>query len=204
MKSINELLEIRTEIKRKKPEFVRQDIRKKKRLERKWRKPKGMDSKIRLRLKGRPKAVSTGYGSPKNAKHLHKSGLMQHVLKSEKELERLNPKEYCIALSSTLGNRKRVVILKKARELGFNVVNVNADEYIKKVEAELEARKQAKKKEVTEKTEKKEVKSEEDKSEDKNKKKEEKEEKLSDKLLEEDKKELEKKEKDKLLIKKVK
>ena len=47
MNDIQRLLELRKRIKRKKPEFIRQDAHKKKSLESKWRKPKGLHSKMR-------------------------------------------------------------------------------------------------------------------------------------------------------------
>ena len=59
------LLQLRKRIKAKKPNFVRQDSHKQKEVKKKWRKPKGMQSKMRLKKKGYRKSVSIGYGSPK-------------------------------------------------------------------------------------------------------------------------------------------
>jgi large subunit ribosomal protein L32e len=135
MESIAELLELRKRIKSKKPDFIRQDAHKKKRLSKKWRKPKGLQSKIRLRLKGRAKHVSGGYRSPSKVRYLHKSGLQQCVIKSLKDFEGLDSKKSCLIISSTLGNKKRIVILKKAKEEGFAVLNFNnPDEFIKNAE----------------------------------------------------------------------
>ena len=61
MMSIKELLELRKQIKNKKPDFIRQDAHKKKKLGKKWRKARGLHSKIRLKLRGRGKFVSNGY-----------------------------------------------------------------------------------------------------------------------------------------------
>ena len=194
MESIGELLELRKRIKNKKPDFIRQDAHKKKRLGKKWRKPKGLQSKIRLRLKGRAKHVSGGYRSPRKARYLHKSGLWQCVIKSTKDLERLDSKKSCLIISSSLGNKKRIVILKKAREQGFNVLNFNnPDEFIKKTEDRINLKRRKK---------------EEEEKKAKAKKSEKKGEKLAEKVKgkgsqrSEDKKEVEKKEKDKVLTKK--
>src|SRR3989344_9388886 len=74
------LLEIRKELKERKPEFIRQDNPKRKKLNYKWRKPKGIHSKIRHHFKGRRKMPSPGYKSPRKVKGLHSSGLkMIHV-----------------------------------------------------------------------------------------------------------------------------
>ncbi len=178
-----ELLELRKQIKNKKPDFVRQDAHKQKRLGKKWRRPKGLHSKIRLNLKGRGKNVSAGYRGPKKVRHLHKSGLWRCIIKSSKDLEGLNAKESCLIISSSLGNRKKIALLKRAKELSFNVINIrNPDEYIKKIEEMMISKKKAKKeKEKEVKTEKK---------------------KLTEKASEETKKDIEKKEKDKILTKK--
>ena len=194
MTSIKELLELRKQIKTRKPDFIRQDAHKKKRLGRKWRRPKGLHSKIRLKFRGRAKKVSSGYRSPKKVRDLHKSGLQQCIIKSSRDLEGLDAKKSGLIISSSLGNKKRVAILKQAKEMGFNVLNIkNPEEYIKKIEDIMILKKEAKKK----KKEKKVVKT--------GKKKE----KLTEKVKEEEKKgvekkEIEKKEKDKILTRKDK
>ena len=185
MASIKELLGIRNQMKSKKPDFIRQDIRKKARLKIKWRKPRGLDSKIRRKLNGRAKPVSQGYRSPKNVRGLHKSGLRQSIIRTTKDLDKLSPRENCLIISSSLGKRKRVEMLKKAREKNFHVVNIkNPEDYIKKAEESIISGKKAKQeKEKGQKTEKSTKKAEEE-------------------ISKEDKKEMEKKEKDKILTKK--
>ena len=190
MISIKELLELRKQMKNKKPDFVRQDAHKKKRLGKEWRRPRGLHSKVRLNLKGRSKNVSVGYRSPKKVRNLHKSGLQEYIVKSVGDLEKLDAEKNGLIISSSLGKKKKIAILKKTKELGFNILNINKpDEYIKKVEDEMQLRKKLKKEK------KKEVKGVKTKK---------KEEKLADKVSEEDKKEIEKKKKDKLLTKKEK
>ena len=49
---VNKSLELRKDIKKKKPTFLRQDGHKKKRLGNKWRRPTGTDNKVRLGLRG--------------------------------------------------------------------------------------------------------------------------------------------------------
>jgi large subunit ribosomal protein L32e len=185
-----ELLELRKQIKTRKPDFVRQDFHKKKRLGKKWRRPRGLHSKIRLDFKGRGKNVSVGYRSPKKIRGLHKSGLWQCLISSGSDLEGLDPKTSCIIISSSMGNRKRVDVLKQARERGFNVLNIkNPDEYIKKIEDMMISKKKAK---AEKKKKKKDAKTVEKK------------EKLAEKLGEEEKKKIEKREKDKILTRKDK
>lgn len=185
MTSIEQLLQIRKQIKTRKPEFIRQDTNKKKRLEKKWRKPKGIHSKLLQKLKGRPKSVSQGYRSPKKVRGLHKSGLKQVRISSLKELNALEPKKDCIILSSALGVKKKISILSKAKELGFNIVNLKSvEERIKRIQEKISLNKKDQK--ISEKEDKKEEQSEDVKKET---------------ISEKDKKEIEKKEMDTLLIK---
>lgn len=187
MESIKRLLELRRKIKSRKPLFIRQDTGKK-RLKIKWRRPTGLHSKLRGRLSGRPKRIAIGYRSPRKVRGLHKSGLQKYVISSIKDLEGLDAKKIGLVISSSLGDRKRIIMLKRASELGFNVLNIkNPDEYVKDVENKINLRKTAKKKEEEKakpvKAEKKETT------------------KTEDNIESEEKKETEKKEKDKLLTK---
>jgi len=132
-------------IKGRKPNFTRQDAHKKAKLGAKWRKSRGLHSKIRLGVAGRAKGVSQGYRSPKKTRGLHKSGLQRSLIRTITDLDKLNPKGNCIIISSSLGNKKRVEILKKAKEKNFDIVNIkNPEDYIKKVEGAISLRKKAK------------------------------------------------------------
>jgi len=183
---IKKLLEIRKDIKSRKPKFIRQDFHKKSGLKKKWRKPKGLHSKLRLNIRGKVRSVSQGYRSPKKVRSLHKSGLEIKVIKSEKDLEGLDPKKYCLVISSNLGNKKKITLLKKIKDIRFKILNIkNPDNYIKKIEDQINAKTKAKKEEK--KTSKEKAKK--------------KEEKLSDKVSDEETKEIEKKKKDQMLSK---
>ena len=74
---IEKLLEIRKELKGRKPDFIRQDNNRRIRIGRqnRWRKPKGIHSKIRHHFKGRRKMPSPGFKSPAKVRWLHDSGL---------------------------------------------------------------------------------------------------------------------------------
>jgi len=180
-------IELKNQRKRKKRNFVRQDFHKK-RLKKKWLKPKGLHSKVRLRKAGHPKKVSVGYGSPKRARGLSKEGLIQVIVFNENGLEKINKEKEGIVVAKSVGMQKKIALLKKAKEKGFKVLNLNIDEYLKKKEEEIKKRLEKKKKDDKEKTKEK---------KEEGKKKEE----LEEKLSEEEKKEREKKEKDKLLTK---
>ncbi|MBU4283872.1 MAG: 50S ribosomal protein L32e [Nanoarchaeota archaeon] len=179
----------------KKLKFTRQDAHKKVRLGNKWRRPKGLHSKMRLSKKGYNKSVSIGYGSPKKTRNLHASGLKLVIIKSLKELEKIDVKKECIAVAKTIGLKKKVEILKQAVKKSINVVNVkDINKFLKDVEEKIKKSKEEKEKLKK----KKELKKKEKEKAGKKKTIDEKVEKTD-----EEKKEEEKKERDKLLTKKT-
>ena len=175
-----------------KKEFTRQDAHKKVRLGNKWRRPKGLHSKMRIGFKGYNKSVSIGYGNPKSTRGLDKSGLKLIIIKSLKDLENIDAKKECIAVAKTIGIRKKVEILKHTMKKGIKVVNVkDVNKFLENVEEKIKKSKEEKEKLRKEKEAKK-------KEKEKKKTIEEKVEKTD-----EEKKEEEKKERDKLLTKKT-
>ena len=183
------------EVKRKKkPSFSRQDSHKKKRLGSKWRRPKGLQSKMRLQKKGYKRIVEVGFGTRKDEKG--KINDLEVVLVfNKKDLENIDIKKQGIIISSNVGTRNKIEIIKEAEDKKINILNVkNPKDYIKNIE---DKRAKIKK----EKEEKQKAKEERKKAKPKKEKKgtEKKEEK---EMTEEEQKEKEKKEKDKLLTKK--
>ncbi len=212
MQDKKNLLELRKKIKNKKPKFIRQDAHKKKKISKRWRKPKGLHSKMKNRLKGYRRMPSQGYRSPKKVRHLHKSGLKQIIIKSINDIENIKDnKEVGVVLSSSIGKKKKIQILNKCKDLKIEVLNIkDVDKFIKKIEAEIKKRKESKAKKKKEKDTKKKdrekkakEKEEKEKKEEKTDAKKESEEDLADKIeKEEEKKKKEKQEKDKILTKK--
>ena len=178
------LLELRNKMKNKKPVFIRQDNPKRKKLNYKWRKPKGIHSKIRHHFKGRRKMPSPGYKSPAAVKGLHSTGLEIIRVFSADEVPKIKKESQGIVVSGNAGKRKKLEILRKAKELNVQVLNLKIDEAIQKIEEFLSSKTKGKK----------EAKTKEEKKE---------KQKAKEPISEEEKKEAEKKEKDKLLTKKV-
>src|SRR3989344_5061677 len=89
-----------------KPKFKRRQFMLKK-LKNKWRKPKGLHNKLRLRKGGKGKVVKIGYGKKKK-------GIEIAIINNIKEL--INAKKDII-ISSSVGLKKKVEILEKAKEL---------------------------------------------------------------------------------------
>ena len=188
------LLKARKEKKAKKPEFIRQDAHKKARLSKKWRKPKGLQSKMRYGKKGYRRSVKVGYRAPAKARGLTAGGLIPVVVTNVSELAKISESQGAV-ISTKVGQKKKAEIVKKADELGIKLINVkNPQEYVKSVNDIMQKKKEEKQKHLKEKEKKKaekEKKAEEKKKED-----------LAEKLTDEEKKAEEKKERDKVLTKK--
>ncbi|RLG42490.1 MAG: 50S ribosomal protein L32e [Thermoproteota archaeon] len=91
-----------------------------------WRRPRGIDNKQRIRKKGQPKVPSIGYKNPEKIRGLHPTGLIPKVVHSISELERIpeNVKDRVIIyIGRTVGKRKRSLLIKRAKELGFKIIN---------------------------------------------------------------------------------
>jgi large subunit ribosomal protein L32e len=75
---------------------------------------------------------------------LHASGLKRVSIESVQSLSKINGQEEGIVVSKTVGMRKRLEILKKANEMGIQVLNINSNEHINKIENLLKQRKEKK------------------------------------------------------------
>jgi large subunit ribosomal protein L32e len=108
---------------RKKPKFRRQESWRYKRVGDTWRKPHGIDSKMRKKVKGWPVSPTVGYRSPKKTRGLHPSGFVETRVQSVKDLGGIDPELQAIRIARTVGGRKRVEILALAEEKGIHVLN---------------------------------------------------------------------------------
>jgi large subunit ribosomal protein L32e len=194
---IEKLLQIRTQLKKKKPSFARQDSHKKAKIKRRWRSPRGIHSKMRLGIKGYRRSVSSGFRSPRLVKYLHKSGLREINVSSVKDINNIDPIKEGIIIARAVGLKKKVDVIKKALEKNIRILNVKDPQaFIKYVEDSLEQRKEEKKKQEKKREEK--IKEREKKAKEKKK------DELAKKVeTEEEKQKREKEEKDKLLTKRV-
>ena len=117
-------LELREKVAQSRPEFIRPESWRYKRLETTWRKPKGVDNHQRKqKSRGRPGLVKVGYGGPKNARGLHPSGYTDNLVYNLEDIEKLNPKTDGIRLGHSVGSKKRKEILNVAVEKKFKIFN---------------------------------------------------------------------------------
>jgi large subunit ribosomal protein L32e len=88
----------------------------------KWRKPKGRHNKMREKRKSYPSVVSVGYKAPKKEKGKI-SGQMPVRVSTFSDLKNLN-KESLVILSSRLGAKKKMEIIKEAEKAGLKIFNL--------------------------------------------------------------------------------
>ncbi|KAL2011251.1 hypothetical protein VTN00DRAFT_3969 [Thermoascus crustaceus] len=93
-----------------------------------WRKPKGIDNRVRRRFKGQAPMPSIGYGSNKKTKHMMPSGHKAFLVHNPKDVELLlmHNRTYAAEIAHAVSSRKRVDILAKAKALGVKVTNAKA------------------------------------------------------------------------------
>ena len=135
------------ELRKKKPKFKRTDSNKYK-FKNKWRAPRGLQNKQRLKRKGHVKQPSVGYGSPASIKYLDSITGLKHVTVSNfKELENIDTKTEIVLIGKKIGTKKKIELLKKCQELKLDVFNVkDTVEYLSSVDKSMKDKKEFKKK----------------------------------------------------------
>jgi large subunit ribosomal protein L32e len=118
-----ELLQLRKKIADKRPDFVRQESWRYKKLATNWRKPKGKDNKMRRQVSGVPQLVKVGYKGPRKARGLHPSGYNDILVFNTKDLIKIDPKKDAVRIAHGVGNKKRIDIVTEAVKLKIKILN---------------------------------------------------------------------------------
>jgi len=113
----------RKELAEQRPKFVRQESWRYVRIHPEWRKPKGVDNKVRRQDKGWPALVRVGYRGPGESRGLHPSGHFEVLVHRPVDLDGLVPGRDVARIGGTVGAKKREQILGRATELGIRVLN---------------------------------------------------------------------------------
>merc|ERR1712168_865298 len=74
-------------LKKRNKKFIRHQSDRYKKLKPNWRKPKGIDNRVRRRFKGQYLMPNIGYGSTKKTKHMLPDGFKKFLVHNVSELE---------------------------------------------------------------------------------------------------------------------
>jgi large subunit ribosomal protein L32e len=116
-------LELRARLKSKKPTFRRQESWRYMRVSQVWRRPDGIDSKMRRKVRGWPKSAEVGYRGPRKARYLHPSGYEEIIVRNVDELAKVDSDTQAIRIAHTVGMKKRAEIYVRAGEKHIHILN---------------------------------------------------------------------------------
>eukprot|EP01116_Phalansterium_solitarium_P013621 TRINITY_DN31020_c0_g1_i1.p2 TRINITY_DN31020_c0_g1~~TRINITY_DN31020_c0_g1_i1.p2 ORF type:complete len:135 (-),score=52.66 TRINITY_DN31020_c0_g1_i1:275-679(-) len=93
-----------------------------------WRKPRGIDNRVRRRFKGNRPMPKIGYGSNKKTRHMLPNGFFKFTVHNVKELELLlmHNRKYTAEIAHNVSARNRKTIVDRAAQLDVRVTNANA------------------------------------------------------------------------------
>jgi len=131
------LLRLRKRAKQKKPEFLRSESWRYSKMSESWRRPRGLDHKMRRKIKGWPPMVSTGYKGPKAARGLHPSGFREVLVHNVKEICEVNPTIQVARIAHTVGKKKRLLMVAEAKKRKLQILNPGIEETGEEVEENL-------------------------------------------------------------------
>ena len=140
--------------------FKAQDYFRYKKLGKRWRRPVGLQSKLRIKKGGSGRKVSAGYRTPVMLRNKI-DGLDVIAVNNVADLSKVGNNIAIIA--SGVGARKTKMISEKAKELDIRVLNMNKVRFAKRLSKSIEKKHAEKKKHEIEK--KKQEKAEKEKKE---------------------------------------
>lgn len=115
-------------VKKRTHKFKRHQSDLKVRVSESWRRPKGIDSCVRRKFRGKVLMPNIGYGSNRKTRHLLPNGLYKYLVHNVDELDVLmmQNSSYCAEIAHSVSAPKRIAILNRAAQLDIKVTNPGA------------------------------------------------------------------------------
>ena len=97
-------------VKKRTKKFIRHQSDRYVKLSKSWRKPKGIDNRVRRKFKGMYLMPNIGYGSSAKTRHMMPSGFKKVLVNNLKELEVLmmQNKTYCAEIARGVSAKNRL------------------------------------------------------------------------------------------------
>nr|ALS04378.1 60S ribosomal protein L32 [Acartia pacifica]ALS04379.1 60S ribosomal protein L32 [Acartia pacifica] len=115
-------------LKKRTKRFIRHQSDRYIKLKPNWRKPKGIDNRVRRKFRGLYKMPGIGYGSAKATKHMLPTGFRKVLVHNVKELEVLmmQNKKFCAEIAHGVSAKNRKTLVERAQQLAIRVTNPHA------------------------------------------------------------------------------
>ncbi|KAK6192495.1 hypothetical protein SNE40_003950 [Patella caerulea] len=115
-------------VKKRTKKFYRHESDRYMRVKRNWRRPKGIDNRVRRRFKGQYLMPKIGYGSNKKTRHICPDGFKKILVHNKRELEILMMQNgtFSAEIAHGVSSKKRKDIVERAQQLAIKVTNANA------------------------------------------------------------------------------
>ncbi|KAK5638378.1 hypothetical protein RI129_012673 [Pyrocoelia pectoralis] len=115
-------------VKKRTKRFVRHQSDRYCKLKQNWRKPKGIDNRVRRRFKGQYLMPNIGYGSNARTRHMLPTGFKKVLIHNLKELEVLmmQNRKFCGEIAHGVSSKKRKFIVERAAQLSIRLTNGHA------------------------------------------------------------------------------
>eukprot|EP00929_Paragymnodinium_shiwhaense_P075239 TRINITY_DN3845_c0_g1_i10.p2 TRINITY_DN3845_c0_g1~~TRINITY_DN3845_c0_g1_i10.p2 ORF type:complete len:134 (+),score=42.79 TRINITY_DN3845_c0_g1_i10:87-488(+) len=112
-------------VKKRMKKFPRFQADRFKRMAQSWRKPRGIDGRVRRKFKGSTLMPNIGYGSNKQTRYRLKNGFYKFLIQSPADLEMLlmHNEKYAVEIAHNVGAKKRKEIVERADQLRLHVTN---------------------------------------------------------------------------------
>merc|ERR1711977_553296 len=93
-----------------------------------WRRPRGIDSRVRRKFKGKTLMPNIGYGSNKKTRHVMPDGFRKFNVNNVADLELLMMynRTYAAEVGHSVSKKTREAILERAKVLDIKVTNAAA------------------------------------------------------------------------------
>ncbi|KFD50888.1 hypothetical protein M514_08201 [Trichuris suis] len=112
-------------VKKRTKKFTRHQCDRYHRLKPNWRKPKGIDNRVRRRFKGQRRMPKIGYGSARATRHVLPNGFRKFLIHNVRDLDMLlmQNRFFCGEIAHTVSSRNRKLIVERANQLSVRLTN---------------------------------------------------------------------------------